>query len=176
MKRIAIRRISVFVTILLLFSVGIGSADTLGKESLQGLRGVHVTVANLMPDIEKDGLQKSSILTDVELKLRMVGIKVLTENEWLAEPGGPFLNVIVVSALRGDSSIASGLYGYHISVELRQVVILKRDLNNSDFAATWKSTGAIGTVGSNHVKNTLRDTVKDQVDEFINDYLEMNPK
>jgi hypothetical protein len=42
-----------------------------------------VVVESLTSDIEADGLRKDSIKTDVELKLRLAGIKVLTEKEFL---------------------------------------------------------------------------------------------
>ena len=37
-------------------------------ESLRGLKGVHVLIESLDKDIEEDGLKKSQIQTDVELK------------------------------------------------------------------------------------------------------------
>lgn len=76
-----IKMFSVMVMILIYSPVAHGQLST-GKESLKGLKGVNVLVDNLKPDIEKDGLKTSSIQTDVELKLRMAGIKVLTFEEW----------------------------------------------------------------------------------------------
>ena len=166
-----IRRILAFVMIFLLLSVVMIYADTYGKESLRGLRGVNIMVESLQPDIEKDGLRKSSIKTDVELKLRMAGIKVLTKEEREKEPGMPYLYVRVSSIKR-----ETGLHVFNIDVELGQLVLLARDPKIiCYYATTWRTTGEIGTIGGVKV-NQLRDSIKDRVDEFINDYLEMNPK
>lgn len=64
-----------------------------GRETLRGLKGVYVLVEHLNPEAERDGLDKTTIQTDVELKLRQAGIQVLTGTEWLAEPGAPCLLV-----------------------------------------------------------------------------------
>ncbi len=129
---------------------------------------MYVAVEGLDPDIEKDGLNKSSIQTDVELKLRIAGIKVLTEEEVKKEPGMPWLYVQVYS-VKG-----LGFHAISIVLELNQGVYLSRDLKIGCVAATW-STRYVGYAGAGTV-NRLRDNVKDKVDEFINDYLEMNPK
>ena len=163
----------VLVMILLLSSAVQGQTTSDEKETLKGIKSLRVIVGVGEPDIKKDGLQVSSIQTDVELKLRMAGIKVLTEEEWLAmkEVGGPYLFVGVDSFRREGSE----LYAFHISVELNQLVYLNRNPDIIVFARTWRSAGSIGTAGRNNVAN-LRNFVKDQVDIFINDYLAVNPK
>jgi len=158
----------VMMTILFLSS-GVMS-QTIGKDSLKGLKSVYVIVDNLKSDIEKDGLSTSAIQTDVEQKLHMAGIKVLTEEEWTKEPGGPYL-YIGVSSYKRDT----GLYAFHIEVELSQDVILYRKQDVLCPAITWACVGLTGTVGAKKV-NGLREKVKGRVDLFIKDYFEMNPK
>ena len=65
---------SVMVMILLFCSLVYG--QTIGRESLKDLKGVHVMVEELKSDIEKDGLKRSSLQTNVEGKLQKAGIKV----------------------------------------------------------------------------------------------------
>ena len=161
------RLIKLIPVMIILFS-SLAQAQTY-KETLKGLKGVNVYVVDLKPDIEKDVLRRSSIQTDVEIKLRIAGIKVLTRIESLKEPGDPLL-CVNVNSFKTDV----GLYAYSISVELNQYVILERDKNIWCRAVTWHSA-VIGIVGGDNV-NRLRDIIKDQVDHFINDYLEMNPK
>jgi len=163
-----IKMFSVMMMILLLSS-GV-MAQTIGKDSLKDLKGVHVIVDNLKSDIEKDGLSTSTIQADVEQKLRMAGIKVLTEEEWIKEPGGPYLYVGVSSYKRD-----TGLYAFHIEVELSQDVILSRKQDVLCPAVTWACIGLTGTVGAKKV-NGLRNKIKDRVDLFINDYFDVNPK
>ena len=138
-------------------------------ESLRGLKGICVVIESLSPDIEKDGLRIENIQTDVELKLRLAGIKVLTGEERIKEPGTPFLYVNVSS-----SKSELGIYTFSINIQLRQLVFLARDLDTRIFACTWIK-GTIGTIGANNVVD-IRDYVKDNVDNFINDYLSVNPK
>ncbi len=163
-----IKMFSVMMMILLLSS-GV-MTQTIGKDSLKGLKSVHVIIENLKSDIEKDGLNASTIQTDVEQKLRMAGIKVLTEEEWIKEPGSPYLYVGVSSYKRD-----TGLYAFHIEVELSQEVILYRKPDVLCPAITWACVGLTGTVGAKKV-NGLRDRIKDRVDLFINDYFDVNPK
>ena len=62
---------------------------------LKGLKSVTVFVEELDEDIENQGLRISTFRTDVELKLRMAGIKVLRIEEWSKEPSNPSLYVNV---------------------------------------------------------------------------------
>jgi len=75
--------------------------------------GVYVVVEYLRPDIAKDGFSRDSIQTDVELKLRMGIIKVLTLLEVLREPGSPYLYIRITSMRK-----ETGLYAYHHLVEI----------------------------------------------------------
>ncbi len=139
-------------------------------ESLRGIKGIHVVIESLNPDIEKDGLRIENIQTDVELKLRLAGFKVLTEKEWLNEPGEPYLYVNVNSMKH-----EIGTHVFKVDIGLIQTVHLKRDTKIFLQATTW-SSGIIGYVEKEKGVNYVRDSVKDLMDEFINDYLSVNPK
>ena len=162
--------ITLMVLFLLITSSVYGQTSESNIESLRGLKGVGVMVKDLISDIEKDGLRKENIQTDVELKLRLAGIKVLTQEEQFNEPGIPCLGVSVDSFIRDGSNI----YAVNISIEFLQKVYLGRDLKIVTVGITW-SKSFMGTVGASNV-NDIRDSVKDKVDEFINDYLSVNPK
>ena len=139
-------------------------------ESLRGLKGVYVMIGDLKPDIEEDRLEKEQIQTDVELKLRLAGIKVLTREEYEKELGRPYLYVSGISMKR-----EIGSHVFNTQVELVQQVQLTRNTKISLTTKTW-STSDIGYVGEKDVANYVRDAIKDGVDEFINDYLSVNPK
>jgi hypothetical protein len=135
-------------------------------ESLRGLQGVRVTVEDIDPEAERDGLTKSQIQRVVESELRKAGIKVLTEEEWFSIPSSAILSVNVNT----DKSPES----FNISLELVQRVALFRNPYFARLAPTW-NTGSVGTVGASNLRN-IYDSVKDMVDIFINDYLSVNPK
>jgi len=135
------------------------------KELLRGLSGMYVTVEDLRADAERDGLRRSAIQTDVELRLRTHRIKVITREEAIATPSFQNLYILVNTGKVGD------IYTYSINMSVIQLVTLWN--GNTTFAPTWKTIGRIGMVGSSNLP-TLREEVRDLVDQFINDYLAVN--
>jgi hypothetical protein len=66
------------------------------KDTLKGLQGIYVVVEDLYakPETEEWGLTRQQLLTDVELRLRQNGIKVLSSlEECSSTPGSPYLYV-----------------------------------------------------------------------------------
>ena len=153
------------------FVASVVAADTeLERRTLAGLTGVEVVVEPMDPAAEKDGLTTSTLRTDVELKLRQAGIRVLTSDERLAAPGMPYLYLRV-----GTIKDEEGLYAYDIDLELKQEVRLTRNPALSLMATTWRVAGWVGTIGSRNLSK-VRERVRDTVDQFINAYLAANPK
>lgn len=151
-------------------SVSTATADNpWQRPALQGLTAVGVMIEGVSQELEQDGVTESHLQTDVERRLRKAGIRVLTEAEWQQTPESPYLYVRVTAARR-----AYGLYGYAISLHLKQMVVLGRDADIQLFAATWE-TGGAGTIGAMNVRG-LRQSVIIYVDEFITAYREMNPE
>jgi len=148
--------------------------DTEGERAtLAGLTGVYVLVEGMKPDAEKDGLARSTLQTDVELKLRQEKIRVLTSGERLAAPGMPYLYLRVGTFKNIKSDM--GLYAFVINLELIQEVRLTRNPAITSLGATWQARGFVGTVGAENL-HIVRDDVRDQVDQFLNAYLAANPK
>jgi|SRR5437588_5862570 len=139
------------------------------RKTLVGLTGVYVSVEHIPDEMQRDGLDTTQIQTDVELKLRQAGITVLTRQEWLSTAAAPFLYVNV-QAIKNTN-----FYAFSVEVQLRQRVTLVHDPAVLILATTWSATGVIGTVGSKKL-SSLRETVRDLTDQFINAYLAANPK
>ncbi|HPS55579.1 MAG TPA: hypothetical protein PLP05_08275 [Sedimentisphaerales bacterium] len=139
------------------------------KETLKGLEGFHVNIEELKSPIERSGLTTAQIRSDVELRLRQNGIKVLSEEELLAAPGNPQLYVNVNILAPKDFAVVA----YSIVIRVDQAVFLARDTTKKYCATTW-NRGSTGIVNRN--LSTIRDDVKNKVDEFISDYLAVNPK
>jgi hypothetical protein len=134
------------------------------------LKELAVLVEDLHPDIQQDGLEKNTIQTDVELKLRLAGIKVVPIKEVARTPGGQYLYVNV-NSLRMEGL---PLYAISVELELQQSVWLAREpKTNLPGATTWQIS-RVGGVGKAAV-SSMRDTIKDLVDGFVNDYLAANP-
>ena len=143
--------------------------DELGRPSLRGLREIFVVTENLSDEAVKDGLSKDQIQTDVGLKLRMAGIKVISKEESSLTSGYPFL-FVTVNAMRHRS----GLFAIGIRVSLEQDVYLVRNPKVSLSTSTWSVEG-VYIVGETNIMQ-VREKIKDLVDDFINDYLAENPK
>jgi hypothetical protein len=159
----------VIITAAFLFCATLMAQDAeSNRKTLKGLIGVQVLVENLNPDVIKDGLSGDQIQTDVELRLRIAGIKVLTQADSISSPGMPVLYIRVHAIKSGET------YSCSEEVRLGQNVKLDRDPQIILPATTW-GTGGLGIIGVNKL-DVIRDRVKDDVDKFINAWLSVNPK
>ena len=139
------------------------------RKTLTGLTQFFVLVENLAEDAEHDGLSRTQIQTDVELRLRQAGIPVVDSSRaW--DAGYPYLYVSVQThkSQRGAS------YAWVLEVHLTQSVALVRNPSIISLAPTW-GTGQFGSVGVDKLPS-LRDNIRDLVDRFINAFLAENPK
>jgi len=176
-RKMKIKKLWIVVTVLAIcISVLWATNKYDPRDALKGLQGVRVLVEILEPEVEKSGLTTQQLQTDVELRLRQNGIRVLSEQEQLSTPGMPYLYVNVNIMIRKDIPLVQ-LAVYVISVKLKQNVFLARDTTKLCIASTWDSKGSnVGSVGLDKIETTIRKNIKDNVDEFINDYLAVNPK
>jgi hypothetical protein len=147
------------------------SDDKFSRRSLVGLRGIEVVVEDLAPEVERAGLTKAVIQTDAELKLRIAGIRVLSTDQDAIEPGHPYLYLNAIIATGNGSS-----WGYTTSVGLTQTVLLVRNPEIVVEGETWSVASGGGYAASRDIAERVRNKFKDEVDEFINAYLAMNPK
>jgi hypothetical protein len=143
------------------------------RGSLRGLKGIGVVVEALQPGTESDGLTQSQLRTDVELALRQAGIRVLSQEESLAEPGRPYL-YINLNTMKSEVLNVFASYLFSLQLSLRQDATLTRAPDIKVSAITWQ-TAVLGSVKAADLQN-LRKTLRDSLDQFINDYLAVNPK
>ena len=161
-----------WVTLVLLILIG-GNAHAQDIEqtrnALRGLSGVYVMPEKpLDEDAVRGGLSKDATRSDVELKLRQAGIRVISEDEWERAPGKPYLQVWP-KVLKGG---VLGGYVYHVSVEFKQHVSLVRTPDIRVFGSTW----SVEHMGYTPDLKDIRDRMKDLVDKFIDAYLSVNLK
>ncbi len=139
------------------------------RNALRGLSGVYVMPENpLEEDAIRGGLSQDNIRAEVEQKLRLAGIRVLSKEEWEQEQGRPYLQVWP-KVLKGG---VLGGYMYHITVEFKQYVSLVRSPSVQVFGATWSTEH----MGYTPELRDIRDRMKDRIDKFIDAYLSVNPK
>ena len=137
------------------------------RETLKGMSAVEVLVESLPDGAKVLGLTEESIQTDVELKLRLAGMRVLKPEEWTKTPGFPYLYVEVSVLAAKDGSTAC-----YIAVELHQNALLERNGQFVAGATTWDTS----FIGLNQDAQDIRNKVKDHIDKFLNAWLSVNPK
>lgn len=142
--------------------------------TLCGLKGVcvFVDVQGVTPEAEQVGFTRHRIQTDVELRLRRSRIRATSPDDAIQPIGVAALNVTVMILKRSLLDVDS--YVYRIDVELHQAVRLVRDPEIVAPAQTWQATPTVGIVGKARIRS-IRESVDDAVDEFINAYLAVNP-
>lgn len=138
--------------------------DTPGtRATLKGVTAVKVSVASTSVDANQDGLRSADLQGDAERRLREAGVPVT--------PSALALLFIDI----GTDKIASiPRYACSLRVDLLQLVKLARDPTIEAFTPTW-SLGRVAEVSAANLP-TVRGIVRDLVDQFINAYLEQNPK
>jgi len=138
------------------------------RTSLKGLAGVHVLVEHFDDERKRAGFDRRTFQTDVELKLRMAGIKVLSEKEHFSVSGMPTLTVNVTPLHKEPAKHAS----YAVQLQLSQWVRLVREPSLGRLRGVTWSHGGVGIGPIPFV----REDVKDMTDQFINAWLSVNPK
>ena len=140
------------------------------KETLHGIKNIEVVVQKMKSyEAKKLGLTENVLQTEVELKLKTVGINVLSEEESFDIPGSPWLNVNV-TLIKNPSG---GLF-FNIVIMLHQDAILRNNPEKSFDAVTWHNE-SMGYAPDNTLAEQIRDALKGQVDRFTNDFLSVNP-
>ena len=99
MRRMNIRGLLLLLTVIRFY---VPDLSAQAPETLRGLKGFSVIIEELRDDITQAGLTHSILKTDVELKLRKAGIRVLPEDEFLT-PGSVGGLTVTVNVLKTAS-------------------------------------------------------------------------
>ncbi|MEQ1947646.1 MAG: hypothetical protein ABL995_10685 [Bryobacteraceae bacterium] len=166
-------RLAIALFALLLVSMPTAEAnDTdLERKSLRGLKDITVGFVRVPTELRQyEPALETDIQTAAELKLRLAGIKVLSAAEVGNGAGsGVILNISINAFPTND-----GNWPVSVQVGVLQVVRLDRDASIFSYGETW-GVYRIGRAQRSNLRS-VRDTVNDMVDQFINAYLSVNPK
>jgi hypothetical protein len=154
------------VLVLAVISPAFALLDSEEHDILKGLDAVSVEVKRLRLEIERDGLFISTLQTDVELMLRMAGMKVLPDEEAAKNPNSPclYLNLDAIKSSLG--------YVYRIQISLRERVTLVRKPVKV-MGTTFRTSDRF--VISPYLSE-VREDVREVVDEFIKAWMKANSK
>ena len=136
-------------------------------EMLHGLREAAAVVEDLNPGIDSDGSKKATFQTDLELKLRTIGIRILSNEEMHSTPGAPYF-YLQIDAFEPKPNY----YVYSIRLTLIELVSVSR-IEANVWAGTYDLPIVIGTARN---WQEIRNSSKDQINRFVNDYLSANPE
>ena len=158
---------AVIVVLIMWSSSAIAIDSEITRKTLVDIRGIHVFVENIQPNIEKYAsrfkITKEQIQQDVEQRLKNASIVVLSYNDWLKTAGRPMLYVNV-----NTHEYEKYWYSYTISLDVQQGVMLETNPKIKTIATTWsiEMTGIanIGTLDS------IKTNTAYLVDRFINAY------
>jgi hypothetical protein len=139
--------------------------------------GIGVFVERIPSEAEQAGITRRQVQTEVEQHLREQDIRVLTQSEVLRSFGRPSLaiNIQITSA----ESVPGEQYVVHITVALKQHVLLERNTAMPAFeAATWEVAvlGVVGRDALQRVREDVTNDVTNLVDRFIHAYRSVNPE
>ena len=165
---------TVVVVLCALSRVGAAEEDSLRetrRRALTDLRGVFVKTAVWSDATRGWNLDLQDLLhTDIELRLRKAEVPVFTSLRDVAlSPGNPTLWARVRTwPAVGDCPVQARL-----ELELEEEVLLTHESPVVAWATIWTAEDHL--YGKSQL-NDLRTYMADLVDQFINDYLAMNPK
>jgi hypothetical protein len=154
---------------LLPLNLGLGfTQEVPQRATLKGLRGLRVSVVVGGLEELRNADLRSLLQVDVELRLRQNRIKVLEA----PVPGRPVLRISFF-AYRSDDAKLDGM-AYVARSEVEQDVSLFR---NASYArgVTYQGPLSIGLTNSSVFRDTVKQSVAQVVDAFINDFLSENP-
>ncbi len=138
--------------------------------SLAEIEAVSVFVQGLTEETKNAGLRGERIRTELEKRLKELGIRVVSQEEGVRLAGSPVIYVNV-SAFKRER-VAD--YVYHVEVGLLQQVTLVRDRQIRIMSITWKK-GRLGYCPSRTFVKSVRETVGYLMDGFSEDYKAANP-
>jgi len=166
------------LTILMVFLMAHFSYSSSNSQTniatLRGIKGMTIEVEDLNPMIVKSGLTltKDQIKTDFESKLNQAGIAILSQQEAL-DKNSPYLDVSL-NAFSPVNLESGSLWVFNITISLNQLVSLSSNQNILVTVPTW-TISRLGMLGDVKL-NEIRDPLKSMMDEFIADYLTVNPR
>ena len=157
------------ISLISLFLIGVVSPRIYAQRGgatrpeLKGIGAVYVVVEELSDSAKSLGLEARDIETDVDLKLLMGGMHVVSREEGLKLSGRPFIYVRVTVTMSGEAGYAA--------VELDEDAQLDRNNQRAARVTTWDT----GTITAHPTGKVIRDVVKDDVEVFLNDWRAANP-
>ncbi len=157
--------------LLITFANSLAKAQNMDEttQSLKGISKVGIVVENLNQLLHAEGVTEENIRMAVWYELNSSGIDIVPMSKIKNVIGEPYLYINVGA----EKSKHEDFYAVSISIQFRQNVLLSRNTKQKYFgAATW-STGNIGLLSADKLKE-IPNYTKSLVEKFVKDYLLAN--
>jgi hypothetical protein len=140
------------------------------RATLRGIKSMTIVVEGIkQPEATAKGLTKEILEKDVAAKLRGAEINVVPFTDLTSDLPWVYVNIHLM-----EHKALPGFYTFNLGVEIRQFVILKRNARLSFNAATWEHRLA-GMISSTETVSTVRRSLNEVMDRFVDDYRAVNP-
>src|SRR5208283_5572457 len=133
---------------------------------LKGIRTVNVVVANLSDDLVKDGIEKETLATTLELALSKAGLTVLTEGQYDG-------TVPTISLQVSDIKEPNGRF-YATDVVLACLDNVYNNRTSGPFVAAIWSKDVLQLLGVIDLSR-LVEAERKLIEMFLTDYIQANP-
>lgn len=163
--RAVLPRAAILVSLAVLCLTGAAWADDTpgNRATLRGVTAVKVRVAWTSVEAQQDGLRSTDLQADAEQRLGEAGVMVT-----------PAALALLFLDIGTDKNLSMGRYACSLRLDLFQLVKLVRDPTIETFTTTWSLSRAVEVSAAN--LPTVRDIVRELVDQFIAAYREQNLK
>lgn len=165
-------------TIIILFSdIALSQVvEFVDDSTLLGLKALIIESVSLDKRTEKSCVTSAEIEKDLELKLRLAGINIYsapfankTDSLECLDLGVPILSIKILSIYNDQYDAV-----FYINLSLLELAEFVREPNNWGHAKRWETHGLI-VLGEKNFFH-LRGYISDLMDQFIVEYLKVNPK
>jgi len=166
----------VIIFVFLVFKLpAVAENDEASRLSLYGIKKVCVVVDTNVA-MKKYGWTEEQCKADIEQKLSLAGIKVITSEECSWDDVNSAIIVCKVGVVFQSETVnlEDVRDAYNVWISLYQYVQLRRDPNLKMRACTW-SLSQMGLMKLTE-RFKVRDGIKKIMDYFVNDYFSVNPK
>lgn len=161
-----------FLLALLLVIATAAQADELGfsLDALRGLKRMSVVVEPISPDAEREGVRRTTLQADAELRLRRAGLGIVYDHTYPEDQAATLR--VRLDSMRRD--LDSGpVHEFRLTLEVIQTVQLSRDPSVQSARPVWSRT-----IGGTHLTSTLiaavRDALRQTMEHLLDDMFAAN--
>jgi hypothetical protein len=134
------------------------------REMLRDIQGFRIFIAPLSSDLKALELTEDLLKNDIEFQFKTEGIPFSESSDTCLYIN---INTVYLKDLKQ--------FIYNMEMKLLDMVVVVRKPEVSCYASIW-SDNKLGIINQDLLKTTIRASLKEKIDTFIEDYSAVNPK